>query len=359
MEYSHQLTVSVVRRELDRGGQVYIIFNRVKGIDALATRLRQLLPQVNIGVIHGQMSQGLLERTMVEFYEGKHHVLLSTTIIENGLDIPNVNTVVVYDADKLGLSQLYQLRGRVGRGRRLAYAYFTYRKDNVLTEKSQKRLTAIKEFTELGSGYKISLRDLEIRGAGNLLGPEQHGHIASVGFDLYCRLLEEAIKERRSVKEEKKPEPPEPTIELSFDAYIPDQYISDPGQKVEMYKKIASISTAEEADEVADEIEDRFGNPPAPVLNLLEIARLKNYAKHLGITAISSERGDIIARPIPGLSINPERIASLLVKFRGQVRYQPGRQPVLRWKTAGKSYNQIWRLLKESLSFLLDEENSA
>ena len=359
LEYNEEVIGEAIKREMDRGGQIFFVYNRVETIERMANYLQQLVPEARIEIAHGQMNEDALEEVMLSFYEGEADILLCTTIIENGLDLSNVNTLIVYDADRLGLSQLYQLRGRVGRSNRVAYAYFTYRKDRVLAETAEKRLAAIRDFTDLGSGFKIALRDLEIRGAGNLLGPEQHGHIASVGFDLYCRLLEEAIKERRSVKEEKKPEPPEPTIELSFDAYIPDQYISDPGQKVEMYKKIASISTAEEADEVADEIEDRFGYPPAPVLNLLEIARLKNYAKHLGITAISSERGDIIARPIPGLSINPERIASLLVKFRGQVRYQPGRQPVLRWKTAGKSYNQIWRLLKESLSFLLDEENSA
>lgn len=356
LEFNEEIIIEAIKRELDRGGQIFFVYNRVETIERMASYLQHLITEARIEIAHGQMHEDALEDVMLSFYEGSADILLCTTIIENGLDIANVNTIIVYDADRLGLSQLYQLRGRVGRSNRVAYAYFTYRKDRVLGEAAEKRLAAIRDFTDLGSGFKIALRDLEIRGAGNLLGPEQHGHIATVGFDLYCRLLEEAIRERRG---EKKPELPEPTIELSVDAYIPDNYINDPGQKVEIYKKIAAISTFEEADEVADEIEDRFGAPPAPVINLLEIARLKIYAKLLGLATIASEKGDFIARPVPGLSLNPERVASLLVNFRGEVRYQPGRQPVLRWKIAGKSHHQVWRLLKDSLAFLLDEGRSA
>lgn len=285
MEYSDQLVVSAVRRELDRGGQVYLIYNRVQGIDSLASRLRRLLEDVNIGVIHGQMSEGLLEKTMLEFYQGNYQVLLSTTIIENGLDIPNVNTVVVYDADKLGLSQLYQLRGRVGRGRRLAYAYFTYRKDKVLTEKSQKRLTAIKEFTELGSGYKISLRDLEIRGAGNILGPEQHGYIAAVGFDLYCQLLEQQVRELLGQPQLKK-DLPDVVMELPVSAYIPEGYMPEQ-EKIYVYRRIKDATSLKVIDDLQDELEDRFGKFPPSLESLLDIGRARILAANLGLESIT------------------------------------------------------------------------
>lgn len=285
MEYSDQLVVSAVRREIDRGGQVYVIFNRVQGIDALASRLRRMLPEVSIGVVHGQMADTLLERTMLEFYEGSYQVLLSTTIIENGLDIPNVNTVIVYDSDRLGLSQLYQLRGRVGRGRRLAYAYFTYRKDKVLTEKSQKRLSAIKEFTELGAGYKLSLRDMEIRGTGNILGPEQHGHIAAVGFDLYCQLLEQQVAQLTDRPKERKI-PAEVNIELPVDAYIPDGYMPEK-DKIYVYRRIKEAETIAVIDDIQDELGDRFGHLPLPLETLLDVGRIRSLAVSLDIELIS------------------------------------------------------------------------
>ena len=285
MEYSDQLVVSAVRRELDRGGQVYVIFNRVQGIDAQASRLRRLLPDVNIGVVHGQMADTLLERTMLEFYEGNYQVLLSTTIIENGLDIPNVNTVIVYDSDRLGLSQLYQLRGRVGRGRKLAYAYFTYRKDRVLTEKSQKRLSAIKEFTELGAGYKLSLRDMEIRGTGNILGPEQHGYIAAVGFDLYCQLLEQQVR-LLAGRPKAEAGDADVSIELPVDAYIPDGYMPEQ-EKIYVYRRIKDAKTAAVIDDIQDELSDRFGDLPLPLAVLLDVGRIRALAACVGIVSIS------------------------------------------------------------------------
>lgn len=285
MEYSDQLAVTAVRRELDRGGQVYLIYNRVQGIDSLASRLRRLLKDVSIGIIHGQMSEGLLEKTMVDFYQGNYQVLLSTTIIENGLDIPNVNTVLVYDADKLGLAQLYQLRGRVGRGRRLAYAYFTYRKDKVLTEKSQRRLTAIKEFTELGSGYKISLRDLEIRGTGNILGPEQHGYVAAVGFDLYCQLLEQQVQDLLGQPRQMK-DWPEVTMELPISAYIPDGYMPEQ-EKIYVYRRIKDAADLQAIADLQDELADRFGKFPPVLQNLLDIGRIRILAMALGLESIT------------------------------------------------------------------------
>jgi transcription-repair coupling factor (superfamily II helicase) len=285
MEYADQLAVYAVRRELDRGGQVYLVYNRVQGIDSLASRLRKLLPGMNLGVIHAQMPEGLLEKTMVDFYEGKYHILLSTTIIENGLDISNVNTVLVYDADRLGLSQLYQLRGRVGRGRRLAYAYFTYRKDKALSEKAQKRLAAIKEFTELGAGYKISLRDLEIRGAGNILGPEQHGFIAAVGFDLYCQLLEQQVRELTGQAKKEKLKP-EVNIELPVIAYIPDGYMPEQ-EKIYVYRRIKDAEDVNVIDDLQDELADRFGNLPQPVETLLDIGRIRIIAVAIGVESIT------------------------------------------------------------------------
>lgn len=327
MEYSDQLVVYAARRELDRGGQVYLIYNRVQGIEAMASRLRRLLPEVNLGVVHGQMSEGLLEKTMLEFYEGKHQVLLSTTIIENGLDIPNVNTVLVYDADKLGLSQLYQLRGRVGRGRRLAYAYFTYRKDKVLTEKSQKRLTAIKEFTELGAGYKISLRDLEIRGAGNILGPEQHGFISAVGFDLYCQLLEQQV---RALTGQVVPEDTlaEVTIELPVSAYIPDGYMPDQ-EKIYFYRRIKDAKNLQAIDDIQDELSDRFGKLPPVVDTLLNIGRVRVLAAAIGVQTISWQ-----AEQLTGT----EKVI---------LTFAPGRQPNGEW------LQKIWLQYKNKFDFAL------
>ncbi len=355
IEFNEEVVAEAIRRELDRGGQVFFVYNRVKSIERMASYLQQLIPEARIEIAHGQMNEDTLEEVMLSFYEGSSDLLICTTIIENGLDISNVNTLIVYDADHLGLSQLYQLRGRVGRSNRVAYAYFTYRKDKLLGEVAEKRLSAIRDFTDLGSGFKIALRDLEIRGAGNLLGAEQHGHIAAIGFDLYCRLLEEAIKERRG---EKKPDTPDPTIEVEMDAYISGHYIDDPAQKVEIYKKIAAITSLAEADEVEAEIEDRFGDLPEVVRNLIEIARFKVLAKQLGINSVSTERGEIVARFLPGLAQDAERIAALLIKCRGQVRFQPGRQQIIRWRTTRQSSAELWKLIKDSLLYLLGEKNS-
>ncbi len=352
MEFIEEIIVEAIKREMDRNGQVFFVYNRVETIDRMAAYLQRLLPEARVEIAHGQMSEDSLEEVMLSFYEGSADILVCTTIIESGLDIPNVNTLIVYDADRLGLAQLYQLRGRVGRSNRVAYAYFTYRREKVLGEAAEKRLAAIRDFTDLGSGFKIALRDLEIRGAGNLLGPEQHGHIAAVGFELYCRLLEEAIKERR---EEVKPEPPDPVIELTIDAYLPETYIPDTRQKVEIYKKIAAVRSLEDADEVEKEMRDRFGPLPAPAQNLLEISRVKIMAKQLGISTITTQREDIVARVLPGISLKAERVSSLLVRYRGQIRYQPGRQSVIRWKNATRS-DRFWSFLKEPLGYLLAEE---
>jgi transcription-repair coupling factor (superfamily II helicase) len=276
------------------------------------------------------MDEDQLERVMLDVYDNQVDILVCTTIIETGLDIPNVNTLIVHDAERFGLAQLYQLRGRVGRSNRIAHAYFCYRKDKVLTETAEKRLSAIREFTELGSGFKIAMRDLEIRGAGNLLGPEQHGQIAAVGFELYCRLLDEAIREKKG---EVTPELPDPMVEIPVDAYIPVQYIADSKQKVDIYKKIANANSREAVELVNDEIIDRFGNPSQPVANLIDISRIKALSKEIGFASITKERTELIGKLHMGLAADYEKVLLVLQKYRSHFRYQVGRPPVFRWKT--------------------------
>jgi len=279
LEYNGALVREAIERELSRGGQVFFLYNQVHDIDRMAEQVRALVPDARVAIAHGQMKETELEAIMIAFLEGEYDVLVSTTIIETGVDIPNVNTLIIYNADRMGLSQLYQLRGRVGRSNRMAYAYFTYQRDKVLTEDAEKRLHAIKEFTELGSGFKIAMRDLSIRGAGNLLGAEQHGFIASVGFDLYSQMLKEAIDELKG--EKPKEEKIEFEVDLHIDAYLPDTYINDGKQKIEMYKKVAAIQSIEESKDVEQEFQDRFGQLPAPVKRLLAVSRLKVYGKAL------------------------------------------------------------------------------
>lgn len=285
VEYSPELIKEAIRRELNRGGQVYYVHNRIAEMDRVARFLQQLVPNAKIAVAHGQMKEDELEETMLAFVEGDYDVLLCTTIVENGLDIGNVNTLIVNEADYLGLAQLYQLRGRVGRSNRLAYAYFTYRPDKVLNPLAEKRLRAIREFTEFGSGFKIALRDLEIRGAGNLLGPEQHGHMLAVGFDLYCRLLEEAVNQLRH---EERKEEVQPVLEIDVNAYLSDSYISNSGLKMEFYQRLGSAGSEKEVGELVDELVDRFGTPPKPVENLVKIALLRVLAKATGLKIIKA-----------------------------------------------------------------------
>lgn len=278
---------SAIRRELKRGGQVYFVHNRVENIELVRRRIEDLVPEANVLVAHGQMPEEQLERAMMDFYEHKYDVLLATTIIENGLDIPNANTIIVYNSDMFGLSQLYQMRGRVGRSNRMAFAYFVYQQNKVLTETAEKRLQAIKEFAELGAGFKIAMRDLEIRGAGNILGSQQHGHIASVGFEMYCHLLENAMQQLKTGEPVKVL--PEPVIELNVDAYLDSDYIDDPMHKIEVYQRIASVRNNKDLEQIVDELIDRFGEPPVTVMNLLAVARIKNYARNLGIKSIAKK----------------------------------------------------------------------
>lgn len=291
-EYSGILVREAIERELVRGGQVYFLYNRVETIERMAEQINMLVPDARVAVAHGQMKESELETVMINFLEGEYDVLVSTTIIETGVDIPNVNTLIVYDADRMGLSQLYQLRGRVGRSNRVAYAYFTYQKDKVMNEVAEKRLQAIREFTELGSGFKIAMRDLSIRGAGNLLGAQQHGFIDSVGFDLYTKMLQEAVAEKKGIKSEKVNQ--QVSIDIDVDAYIPEYYIPDSLQKIDMYKRFKAIETMKDIDELQDEMIDRFGDYPNEVNELFTIAKIKVMANDLGIESIKLHKDQFI-----------------------------------------------------------------
>nr|WP_295970509.1 transcription-repair coupling factor [uncultured Bacillus sp.] len=291
MEYNGELIREAIERELAREGQVYFLYNRIEDIERKAEEISILVPDAKVTFAHGRMSENELESSMLSFLEGEYDVLVSTTIIETGVDIPNVNTLIVIDADRMGLSQLYQLRGRVGRSNRVAYAYFTYRKDKVLTEVAEKRLQAIKEFTELGSGFKIAMRDLSIRGAGNLLGAQQHGFIDSVGFDLYSQMLKEAIEEKRGTPDEAKPATIE--IDLDIDAYIPDLYISDGQQKIEMYKRFRGVKDLQDIKELEEEMIDRFGEYPEEVAYLFKIAEIKVFALLVGVESIKQVKDEV------------------------------------------------------------------
>ncbi len=324
MEYNEGLIRDAVLREISRKGQVYFVHNRVKSILKFARDLKRIVPEASIGVAHGQMQENDLENVMIDFLNREYDVLVCTTIIETGLDIPNVNTIIVTEADKLGLSQMYQLRGRVGRSNRLAYAYFTYKKDKVLTEAAEKRLKAIKEFTEFGAGFKIALKDLEIRGTGNILGREQHGHMMMVGYDLYSKLLDQTVKELKGIEVEERIEP---LLDLKVDAFIPGEYIQDEKQKVEIYRRIAAIESPEDFSDVEEEIKDRFGSVLPPVKNLLVMAYIRSLCQKAGITSIEQEANKIKARFKDQNSITPEAVAGILNIFSGKIKFQATETP--------------------------------
>ena len=293
VEYDMNLIADAIKRELARGGQVYFVYNRVASIKHMGELLEAALPELRYAIAHGQMTGRQIEEIMTDFYEGQYDVLLSTSIIETGLDIPNANTIIIYDADRLGLSQLYQMRGRVGRSRRRAYAYFMYRPDKMLSEAAEKRLKAIEEFTELGAGFKLAMRDLEIRGAGNLLGSQQHGNIASVGFGMYVTMLEEAIAKAQN-REVVKEVIPDPAIDLEIDAFIDDAYIKDSARKISVYQRMLHIKNKEQLDDMTDELIDRFGTPTDPVDRLLRVAQIKEQARLLGIKSIARRDNKLI-----------------------------------------------------------------
>lgn len=329
LEYNEQLVRDSIIKEMNRDGQVYFVFNRVRGIKKMAASIKALVPEAKIAVAHGQMSERELEKIMLKFMDGEYDVLVCTTIIETGLDISNVNTMIIYDADKMGLSQLYQLRGRVGRSNRIAFAYFMYERDKVLTEVAEKRLKAIKEFTEFGSGFKIAMRDLEIRGAGNLLGSEQHGHMAAIGYDLYVKYLEETVKQLRG---EDSVEDIDVSIELNVDGYIPNRYIGNEEHKIEMYKKISAVETNDEYRDVLEELIDRFGDIPKEVNNLLKIARIKSVSKRNGISLIK-QIGQYVNMEFSNFNmVTPQLIDELSRRFGRRMSFNLSNPPSLKYK---------------------------
>ena len=289
LEHSQGILDDAIRREIQRGGQVYYLHNRVETIDQCASAMKRRMPELTIAVAHGKMGEEALSDVMQSMADGEIQVLVCTTIIETGLDIPNVNTLIIENADRLGLSQLHQLRGRVGRSSRHAFAYFTYKPDRALTEVAEKRLTAIRDFAEFGSGFKIAMRDLEIRGAGNLLGAEQSGHMMSVGYDMYLKLLDEAVREEQGMK----PAEPECTADLSITANIDKSYVERGEERMDLYRRMAAIRTQADADDLLDEIVDRYGEPPKGVLNLVDVALLRAQAQKAGICDIRQKAGDV------------------------------------------------------------------
>ncbi len=325
-EYNEEIVREAIARELARGGQVYYICSKVKNIESVTARLQELVPDAVVTYAHGQMRERELESIMYDFVNGAIDVLVATTIVETGLDIPNVNTIIIQDSDRFGLAQLYQLRGRVGRSNRTAYAFLFYRGGRMLKEVAEKRLAAIRDYTELGSGVKISMRDLELRGAGNLLGAEQHGHMQAVGYELYAKLLGEAVSREKGIAEQIRFDT---TVETDVDAHIPPGYIPNEGQKLEIYHRIADIETQADYDDVLDELIDRFGDIPRPVDNLIKIALLKARAHRLYVTELTASLDQIRLTFLPEAPLDPQSFILLLQDQKGRLRLKAEEAPVL------------------------------
>ncbi len=333
LEENKRVLIDAIKNELARGGQVFYLHNRVQGIYGIAEWIKKEIPEASVGVGHGKMKESELEDIMYSMVNGDIDVLVCTTIIETGLDIPNANTIIIEDADRMGLSQLYQLRGRVGRSNRMAYAYLTYRKDKILSDTAEKRLRAIKEFTEFGSGFKIAMRDLEIRGAGNVLGPEQSGHMEAVGYDMYCKILKESINSMQGVGGK---EDFETSVDIPVDAFIPEKYIKDTGSRIEIYKKIAGIRCDEDRLEVEDEMIDRFGDIPRQAKNVIEVASLKAKANSNGIYELS-QKGENLALKFERNKIDLQKVLELDKKHPSQVKFIPTERPVINYKIKDKN----------------------
>ena len=351
-EYNPGMIKEALERELRRGGRIYYVHNRVLGLENIAADLRSLVPGINIRIAHGQMPEDMLEDAMIAFYEGSCDVLLSTSIIENGLDVPLANTIIIDGAENFGLSQLYQMRGRVGRSSRLAYAYFVYKRNRALSEVAEKRLQAIRDFTELGAGFKIAMRDLEIRGAGNLLGAQQHGHIAGVGFAAYCDMLERTIRKLKDGVEDGVPEP-DPVLEISVDGYIPDDYIADPRYKLELYRRFAGLEYAGRGD-LLDEIIDRFGEPPEEVEVLWRVACLRALCRLLHIRGISVKQGEIRITFAENAAVDPAALMQLIGEHQQYMQFKSGAQAQLIFRTVKLKTDSLTWLEKNLPRLALD-----
>ncbi|MBO4780144.1 MAG: transcription-repair coupling factor, partial [Selenomonadaceae bacterium] len=346
IEDDDEIISEALRREIRRGGQIYFVYNRIETIDRMRDRILNLVPEAQIRTAHGQLSEDLLEKIMMDFYEGEFNILLTTTIIESGLDVANANTIIVYDADNFGLAQLYQMRGRVGRSSRMAFAYFVHRADKILSETAEKRLQAMREFAQLGAGFKIAMRDLQIRGAGNLLGSQQHGHIASVGFEMYCQLLEEAVNKLQK-KSVERVEEPDPIINLPTEAFINRDYISNAGDKIEIYRRLAVMREDIEVKNLRDELIDRFGKITEPVENLLQVARIRLAAKNLSIHSLTEKnlRVEIVFSDLK--TINAQGIIDLSKIFRQDLKFvENSKRIFITFKTKKNFLTQIINVLK-------------
>lgn len=352
LEDNEAVIADAIRNELSRGGQVFYLYNRVQGIYRKAEWIKSLFPDINVAVGHGKMKEDELEDIMYDMVNGQTDVLVCTTIIETGLDIPNANTIIIENADKMGLAQLYQLRGRVGRSNRAAYAYLTYHRDKILSDVASKRLRAVKEFTEFGSGFKIAMRDLEIRGAGNILGPEQHGHMDAVGYDMYCKLLKESVDEAQGIKVE---ENADVVIDISIDAYLPESYIRNHNQRIDIYKKIASIETQDDKFEIEDELIDRFGDIPKPVQNIIEVAALKAPAKDAGVYEIS-QSGDNLQLKFGEDYVDANLIMGLDKIFPKRIKLVSSEKPIINYTLRGE-YKNILNIVNNLLSVTKELQN--
>ena len=327
LEYDEEVVKNAIEKELSRDGQVFYLFNNVENIDKKAEEISKLVPQAKIAYAHGQMNGQEIENIMKQFIDKEINVLVCTTILESGIDIPNANTIIVENADRLGLAQLYQIRGRVGRSDKQAYAYITYKRDKMINEFAEKRLKAIKEFTEFGSGFKIAMRDLEIRGAGSLLGEIQHGHIDEVGYDTYCKILDEVVKEEKGIKVE---EEPEIVIDINISSFIPDSYIENKDQKIESYRNIALCKTEEDLKNIEEDLTDRFGKIPEEVKNLIGIARIKELCLETGIIKVIQKQNNVV------LYFEPEKftldMATLVHKYNDKIKFSQGAIPYITYK---------------------------
>jgi transcription-repair coupling factor (superfamily II helicase) len=321
-EYDEEMVRAAIHRELAREGQVFYVYNRVDTIADTAHRIQELVPEANVAFAHGQMKEHELERILYDFIEGEIDVLVSTTIIETGMDISNVNTIIIQDADRMGLSQLYQLRGRVGRSNRTAYAFLLYKRDKMLKEVAEKRLHAIREYSDLGSGFKIAMRDMEIRGVGTLLGQRQHGHMQAVGYNLYCKMLNEAVLRLRGDVSGAEEEDFETVADIQIDAFIPDGYIRNEALKLDIYRRIAALENKEEQEDMLEELIDRFGDPPKSVLNLLEITGLRSQAHRLYITEVKGRPDQITCTMYEKAKIDPAKIPELISRMEGAMLFR-------------------------------------
>ena len=350
MEHDWGVLADAMRRELDRGGQVYYLHNRVDNIERTAMKISELMDGATVAVAHGKMDAEQIGRVMEDMVEGSVQILVCTTIIETGIDIPNVNTLIIEDADKLGLAQLHQIRGRVGRSTRRASAYLTFRRDKVLSEIAEKRLEAIREFAEFNSGFRIAMRDLEIRGAGSLLGAEQSGHLTDVGYDMYLKLLEEAVLEEKGEQVERRAST---TADFAVSANIPESYVASSEQRMDLYRRIALIRTEADADDVLDELIDRFGEPPSAVTSLVRVALVRGEAGKAGITDIT-QKGNILRFTLAEFDM--ERVSAMYAKsrYKGRLKVEASKKPVLALRLPTGA-----RVLDEAADFIKNWESTA